>query len=164
MDADRLVQENIGLAERLAHIMAARTRNIGLNIDDHHSEALLGLLRAARKYNPEIADFKAYATRAIVNAMMTGVRKWLCKKKKQVPMSDDFEAESHYRQIFDSDSLDWFKNVRDGLPLRERIVLVLLVNEGMGPADVARAMGIAKPRVSELKTSAFRAIRKKYSA
>lgn len=85
MDLSELVEEHLFLAELIAFDYA----NIpGCRLDEAQSEATMGLLRAAKAYNPAKGEFTPFASRAIRNSLNTLYAKQL-RMLKMFPKSLD---------------------------------------------------------------------------
>lgn len=85
MSNDKLFNDNINLAYKAAHSFELRGKYIGLKIDDLIQEALVGLHKAVRDYNPEKGKFGTFVYRAIKNHMLK-----LFDTKKVLLMEEDW--------------------------------------------------------------------------
>ena len=99
MNRQKLVTENIGLAYWAAH----KYKNCSIEFEDLKSIALLGLVKAAGKYEPlEGASFSTFALKVILTEIFYEMRK--CKRRPET-VSLDAEIVS--------------SNTGDGVPLLE---------------------------------------------
>jgi RNA polymerase sigma-B factor len=80
---DRLIETNVGVARS----MATRYRNRGIDLDDLEQVALLGLTKAARRFDPHAGhDFMAYAVPTIRGELRRHFRDagWMVRPPRRV--------------------------------------------------------------------------------
>ncbi|MCB5247494.1 MAG: sigma-70 family RNA polymerase sigma factor [Candidatus Cloacimonetes bacterium] len=154
LERDRLIESHI----RLAYKFALGFRNRGLPLEDLRQEALLGLLEAAERFEPERGwNFSTYAGHWIKKRLLAA----LAKEKtatwgtEQLGETDVAAPESPELGNSQDQALTFPKS----MPADERRVVLLSVNKGLPLKEVANRLGISVERVKQLRGKALRRLR-----
>lgn len=169
-DWQHLVTENVALAHWVAKTYCAGIRCLD-QLEDIRSAALLGLVKAARTYDPEYrttqgqaVKFSTYATFCIRQALNHHHR----QRKRAQPLSlDAAEVENPALLAVEdppNDHQDEAENVfrllaMAGLSDRHREALHLYYMEGMSVEEVGCRLGVSKTRVQQIIKKAIRRVR-----
>ena len=165
----KLITENIGLAYWAAH----KYKNCSIEFEDLKSIALLGLVKAAGKYEPlEGARFSTFALKVIFNEIFYEMR-----KRKRRPETVSLDAEIVYSNTGNSVPLlellsyeeKEFERVeasvvapllfRCGLKEKERKAIYLTVCQEMKQCEVGERLKVTQSQVSRYVKSGFRKMR-----
>jgi RNA polymerase sigma factor (sigma-70 family) len=182
---ETLIRDNV----RLVHAAAARHTRRGVrpdSLEDVRADALVGLWRAARKFDPASGRrFSTYAHPIIEYAIIDGLRKrtgrvsgakarpaaWFranrpvsleCSMKGTWRVEKSREDGTLHDVIADphvEPDLDACEYLLRGVPARERRVLMATVVEGLSGEEVAAELGCAESNVSLIYAKAIRTAR-----
>ena len=177
---DSLVEHNL----RLVVYIARRFENTGVDLDDLISIGAIGLIKAVRSFNPEKKiKLATYASRCIENEILMHLRR-VSKLKAEVsfdePLSADYdgnelllsdvmgtEEDSAYKKLEEAHEQMMLKKVVDGLPERERIIIVLRYGlEGkdeLTQREVADLLNISQSYISRLEKKILSKLKKELS-
>lgn len=162
-----LVERYVPLARKIARRVSWRFSN--QDYDDLYSDALLGLLSAARRWDPDRATFAAFARPWIEGQILkgiqhrTGVRS---DRRKQPPPTvslDAFEALSQLpdrRVIGPEQALarsELWAAV-SALDLRSNLIVRLYYQWGLPQSVIARLVGCSQMHISRLLSAAYDAL------
>ncbi|MDD4223971.1 MAG: sigma-70 family RNA polymerase sigma factor [Candidatus Cloacimonetes bacterium] len=155
LERDRLIENHL----RLAYKYAQKYQNRGLPLEDLRQEALLGLLEAARRFEPERGwNFSTYACPWIKKRLLAA----LAKEKRatagteQLGERDLPAPELVHRENLEASPDSFFPL---SMPADERRVVLLSVNKGLPLKEVANRLGISVERVKQLRGKALRRLR-----
>jgi RNA polymerase sigma factor (sigma-70 family) len=162
---DELVADYMPLVERLARRRFARVYG-NVCYDEWLSDALLGLVNAIRKFDPEKnTSFKTYATVRINGAMLDGERNrdHLPRLERQrakrgeiepppPPTSIDSEGvpESFCR---DEDASEIFTGLSRCLGDRSALMFTWYYRDGITMKEIGKLLELSESRVSQLMAS-----------
>ncbi len=150
---DRLISEHIGLAYKFA----GGCQNRGLPLEDLRQEALLGLLEAASRFDPERGlKFGTYAGHWIKKALLAALERENCTTRSTELLGERDPAAPDTREEQQCAAPISFP---DCLPALERAVLALSINQSLSLKEVARHLDISVERVKQLRGKALRRIR-----
>ena len=143
---------------KLAHGIASQYKNRGVPLEDLRQEALLGLIQAARKFQPDKgAQFSTYAVWWIKKQVLRALQ----KESGACPDKGGFEQEN-------LDSLpdptpppaeDHELILPAGLPPLERQILILSCQKKLTLKEISQAMEIPVERVKQLRGKALRRLK-----
>ncbi len=173
-DVELLVQKNLGLAVSIAlsYRRTAAARGLGADLDDLIQEATLGLLRAAREYNPKRGAFAALAGLCIKNALNHSLRDRKHRPWKSLPVDEsgieiephDAAGEAPEQQAVDDEQGAKIDALLRRLPTRERRVVELRfgLRDGRPRSrqEVADELGVGLGRVAQIQASALARMRR----
>ena len=162
--ADSLVEDNIGLVRA---VVSKFFRGSGLEDSDLYSAGCVGLVSAARTYNPSKSKFSTWATRIITQNVINEIRRGR-NNNKSIPLSslDDSEAEA----CLEDRSPEGLPSHLVGLVTREdksetksesenrKILLDVFLGE-RSLADIGRELGISREAVRKKTQKAISRIR-----
>lgn len=144
-----LVERHISLATRLA-------RRLAPGDDDCEAEAKLGLVQAARAFDPARSDFAAYARRWILGAIYDVLRETRPLGYRHTADHGPAITRLSCRcepvvagEAAAIDSADWVDRQLDRLPDRERAAVRLLALEGRSARSVAAELGASLAVMAE---------------
>lgn len=145
---------------------AGMTPNI-FEQDDYAQEGTIALHRACLAFAADgKSNFTTYAARAIKNAMLDLLRTER-SHRRLVEFVDPCDLPEYADN--DADSLDdaathfvrkWFQ----GLPLRDRQIIIALFSEGVTQAEAGRRLGITRARVNQIVQRLFADLRSRTAA
>ena len=177
---DSLIEHNL----RLVVYIARRFDNSGVDLDDLISVGTIGLIKAVNSYNlDKNIKLATYASRCIENEILMHLRR-VSKLKAEVsfdePLSADYdgnelllsdvmgtEEDSAYKKLEEAHEQMMLKKVVDGLPERERIIIVLRYGlEGkdeLTQREVADLLNISQSYISRLEKKILSKLKKELS-
>jgi DNA-directed RNA polymerase specialized sigma subunit len=171
LDAERscLVQRYVGLAEKIAR---CRCRWGTDDLDDTRSDALWGLILAARGFQPDRGSFRTYATLQIEYAIRRGrqIRSGLPPSvwkggEHPTPVSLNTPVWDGGPQILDllpsphDPNRDLLADLLRRLPARECLVLRLRYYHDLRQSDVAVIIGCSQMHVSRIERAGLAKLR-----
>ncbi len=128
-----------------------------LGRDAAEQAALIGLIRAARTWNPERTTFRSWAKRCILSVLCDGCRELLPRKQVRngvtmVPLTPvQFRLPGRGPAVgHEADQRDRVAVLLRGLNARERYVVTRIYVDGARQKDVARELGTCESRVSQI--------------
>lgn len=132
--------------------------------DDLAQEAFLRVLRSARDYEPSAA-FSTWLYRIVVNLCLDALR-----KPRPAPLGDGLAQRGDPAQA--APEVDLLRRERAEavadevarLPDRQRLAVLLHRFEGLGHAEVAKAMGCSASAVESLLVRAYQQLRRRLAA
>ncbi|MBW6513223.1 MAG: sigma-70 family RNA polymerase sigma factor [Candidatus Syntrophosphaera sp.] len=143
---------------KLAHGIANQYKNRGVPLEDLRQEALLGLIQAARRFQPDKgAQFSTYAV-------------WWIKKQVLLALQKEAEA-FHDIGTLAQEDLEAMPDpnpapVRDsdlilpaGIPPLERQILILSCQDKLTLKEISQALQIPVERVKQLRGKALRRLK-----
>jgi len=161
--AAELVVQHIPLARRIARRWTSRLP-VALH-DDVLSDAMLGLVEAARSYSSDRSvDFAGYASRRIRGAIQDGGRRSgpMGRRSRWVGATSvrlvGF-VEDKYAAPATPEPEPTLLAALERLPRREAIVLSLLYCEGMLLHEVGELLGVTESRACQIRMIALRRLR-----
>lgn len=150
MNNEELIIKHLDFAKKVARKYAYKIRgDPAIELADLEQESLYGLCKAAEKYNPARGKFETFA--------FWWCRRYILRLNKPRPRFDVDEG-------VDEDETLTFDIAEARLTPREREVFTHLFNEGLNCAETAKKMKITHQRVSQLKISGLKKIKKKIAA
>jgi RNA polymerase sigma factor (sigma-70 family) len=167
LDAERcrLVESHVRLAEKLA-----RTNCLwgSEDLDDTRSDALWGLVHAARAFEPGRAGFAPYATVSIKGAirrgrqLRSGVPRAVWERGDRsgaaslnVPVGEGGEELLDFLPSAHDDEAGLLEEVIRQLPARECLVLRLRYFHGLAQREVGEIIGCGQMQVSRIERAAL---------
>jgi RNA polymerase sigma factor (sigma-70 family) len=154
IDYDAIINEYSSLAYSICH----QYKNAELPLEDLQQEALLGLLDAAKSYNPtKGTKFSTYAVWHIKKRILAALDK---EKKQSLQANSLCDSE-----VIDKNELPDFKNrnlqnyIPDDMPGWEKRVIYLSYVENLTLKEISSEMGISVERVKQLRSKALRRIK-----
>lgn len=159
-----LVEDNVRLAARAAAVAHRKYRRyldeqvcLPLNYDDWLSEMNLALVRSAKSFSPERGEFKNYASRAMNNSVCNMWRTdvpryhncWYAavnKERRRISDQDRMASDGA-----GDDTKEYVASLKSkaGLNWKQRIILVLIYQEGYKGVEIAEMMGVSKTAITE---------------
>jgi RNA polymerase sigma factor (sigma-70 family) len=154
IDYDAIIKEYSSLAYSICH----QYKNAGLPLEDLQQEALLGLLDAAKGYNPtKGSKFSTYAIWHIKKRILAALTDEK-KQSLQATSIDDIEIiDKNGTSDYRTDS--WKNNLPSDMPTQEKRVIYLSYIEQLTLKDISMEMGVSIERVKQLRSKALRRIR-----
>ena len=171
---DPLIIEYAPLVRHVVGKVAPRAI-VGVDREDLISAGVLGLVRAARRYDPDHpAEFKTFAYACIRGAVLEELRRRRKAKAARTPdgwssvvslqelteegtsgLSRRAEsAPTPDQQAEQNESLALLTEAIDELPRRERVTLVLYAERHLTLKQIARVLGVTEGRASQLHSAA----------
>ena len=154
IDYDTIIKEYSSLEYSICH----QYKNAGLPLEDLQQEALLGLLDAAKSYNPtKGSKFSTYAIWHIKKRILAALTDEK-KQSLQATSIDDIEIiDKNGTSDYRTDS--WKNNLPSDMPTQEKRVIYLSYIEQLTLKDISMEMGVSIERVKQLRSKALRRIR-----
>lgn len=137
VDQEERVTAYMPLAKSIARLFYA------LPYEDRTQEAVLGLVIAAQKYDPERGAFGAFARVVITNRLRMMLRKW-----DRVDEPIDEEDVPDGRDVYESVISREYLRTRLLLLSREELRLLRLKRKGVSQVEMARALNVSQPTIS----------------
>jgi RNA polymerase sigma factor (sigma-70 family) len=167
---ERLVERHVPYARALARRAAWRFQN--QDFDDLYSDALLGLLSAARRYRPGPVPFLGFARPWIHGEMLKGIRHRTgarSDRKVSPPKTVSLDAPSPEgmlplaERLPDASAPSPFEEARtaelwaavSALPTRTRLIVRLYHEWGLSQGAIADLVGVSQMHVSRLLQAAY---------
>ena len=171
---DQLIVEYAPLVRHVVGKVAPRGI-VGVDREDLLSAGALGLVRAARRYDPaQPAEFKTYAYACIRGAVLEELR---CRRKaKGTSTADGWSSVVSLQELTEAGTSDLSRSAEqspspdeqaeqkeslalmaeaiDELPRRERVTLVLYAERHLTLQQIARVLGVTEGRASQLHSAA----------
>lgn len=185
---DSLVVNNLDLVQIIARLVHRRLPR-RIELDDIESAGRIGLMDAARKFDPTKGfKFRTYAMRRVRGAMQDWIRessgffdsRMVSRAKKSgfatpgvkqfgvVRGEGRYEGEAVVRadarasQPFeDIDDRDTFAGMLRGLDKKSRTVLTLHYREGLSLRESGQAVGFSESRASQILSASLKLLRAK---
>jgi RNA polymerase sigma factor for flagellar operon FliA len=171
---DPLVLEYAPLVRHVVGKVAPRGI-VGVDREDLISAGVLGLVRAARRYDPDHpAEFKTYAYACIRGAVLEELRRR--RKAEASRTADGWQSVVSLQELTEegasglarsaesgptpdqqaeqNESLTLLAEAIDDLPRRERVALVLYAERHLTLKQIARVLGVTEGRASQLHSAA----------
>lgn len=155
-EMELLVTENMGLAWRVVKEFIST----GIEYDDLRSLAYLGLVKAAKSFDPEKGyKFSSFANRCMRNEILLYLR----QRRKQVPcISYDAimeEGETPYLDFLGKedpelkqiDNIGWYDALTRNLSDREKKVVDLVIMHKKSQTAICKEMGISQSYISRIR-------------
>jgi RNA polymerase sigma factor (sigma-70 family) len=166
-DQWQLVVDNRGLAYAMTRRVFPHLDPLGLEVECLVSDwALPALMRAARRWRPEIARFSTYACsaclRALVNAKKRGRRRDEFQASDRFDDTDDFDFGTvACTRVMGVDPVtrDFVDSRLTRLNNRDREVVELLYWEGLDLEEVGLRLGICRERVRQIRDRSLEIMR-----
>jgi RNA polymerase sigma factor (sigma-70 family) len=150
---ERIVSENIGLAESTAYRRAVKGR---CEFDDLKQICSISLMKAAQSYNPDKGSaFSTYACRIMQNDINSYLDKMRGVFENEVDLKDETDAfeYSHVEEQVESSVL--VSHLKDTLSKEEYSVLIMVHAQGMSQGEVAKIIGCGQPQVCRILKKAI---------
>jgi RNA polymerase sigma factor (sigma-70 family) len=175
LDAERsqLAERHVGLAEKIAR---ASCRWGSEDLDDTRSDALWGLILAARAFEPGRGSFTTYAWLRIEYAIRRGRQIRSGHSRSAWEGGDCPTLVSLNSPVRDGGpdlldvlpgphktEADTFSDLLRRLTPRERFVLKLRYYHDLTQADIARIIGRSQIRISQIERAALSTLRKSFA-
>jgi len=133
---------------------------------DVYADALLGLMRAAQYYVPELGKFSTYAYRVVQNTVMGGYRNRKGPQKRVLSYSDhpchelaDYRTNATVEGRRTAERELLTQRLLASLPERMQTLLYLRYFEGLTLREVGEKMSLSKGRIKQLRDQAIQEIR-----
>jgi RNA polymerase sigma factor (sigma-70 family) len=144
MNIERLIIDHLPLAEKLA---SQENMKVFCGLDEIRSAAYMGLVDAARKFDPSRnVPFGAYARTRIVGEIKDHLR-FLMKKASCRETVDDFEAPES-RDAFCTE--DFFVFVDEVLGSFHGKIMRMYYIENRTLMEIGVSMGVSESRISQI--------------
>lgn len=158
-------------AGRKYHTLPIRVRN-WMSRDDMNGAAMLGLIRAAKTWDPSIAAMSTHLFWSCVGSMSKYIKDTLrevggrpdkCNALQSQPWylmePDDLAnvVEAKRERVFHG--ADLIRTLIDGLPERERRAIRMRYFDGLTLREVGERMGITKERVRQIAAKGMETMR-----
>lgn len=171
LDAERcrLVESHVRLAEKLA---LRKCRWGSEDPDDTRSDALWGLILAARAFKPDRGSFGSYAALWIEGAIRTGrqVRSGVSRRmwsqgdfptlvSLNLPVGEGGEELVNLLPARCDAEEELLADAIRRLPARDCLVLRLRYYHGLSQGDVAEVVGVSQMQVSRIERAALEKLR-----
>lgn len=155
-----LVESNMGLAGMIAKKYWVKATQYGMDYDDVFSVACLGLMRAARTYDPKLSRPSTYLTYGCETAVQAELRKNISKSRsayqtvsiENVLTANALESmePSPEEAILSNIAVaQIYKTVINKVSERDRQVLLMRI-QGMTQYEIADAIGKTQGHVSRI--------------
>lgn len=154
-DLETLVKQNLALAYSIANKYARR----GLSLEDLRQEALVGILLAARHYNPSReASFSSYAVYWIKKQLLQAISRENATSLQAGELEESHLAE----QVASEPSLpeDIAPQLPAEMPAAERRIILLSYGQCLSLKEISRLLGISVEQVKQLRGKALRRIKR----
>lgn len=181
-DYRELVEKNIGLVGHVVNSFSPRNKQ---EDEEFYSQGCLGLVKAARTFNPENGvQFASYAVICIKNEIRLFLRtrrryeKRFCLLENDIPgqqderkedrfsyidcVADDCDVEEEIERQFEIQCL---RMILEELPELERAIVKKkfgFIGDPQTEIEISRDLGISQGWVSRLKTRAINNIREEF--
>jgi len=145
----------------LVNKIVAMYKNTGIAPEDLTQEAMIGLLEAQRKYDPEKgASFSTYATYWIKNKILT----YISNEYKQYQIqARDMLVLQEENELLETSSEEPKNDVTiypQDMPDIEKQVLHLFFNEKLTLKDISERLNLKREKVRQIKNMALRRYKK----
>lgn len=167
---DNMVLDHLGLARKIAY----RYLNTPMELDDLEQTARLGLIRAARAYDPGRGiAFSTFAWRVIENEINKALRKTRKQSRELTILDDDTkeDARSILETLAAGDDVEGAVLQRElyqkvsvylaEIPERNRGWIIQYFFLGESQGSIAARDGVKQPNVSKVIRRAIKRIRKR---
>ena len=164
MQVAERVEQTLPVVRRLA-LRLSRRLPPSIDYDDLVQEGTLGLMQAAARFNPEAHDnFKLYAQRRILGAMLDSVRRrhWISatsvplEEAKGLEGEEDFESEIEEQEI-----VGLVRKARRTMTGRRQKVVELVYRRGLSRNQAAREMRMSPDQFGALHAQTLDLLRYK---
>jgi RNA polymerase sigma factor (sigma-70 family) len=145
----QLIEDNLELVRFIARQLHGRMPH--LELDDLIQEGSIGLMAAAREFDPDRgASFRVYASFRVRGAILDSLRQeWRHPAFESMPENVP-DAKP------DLDQVAAARQLLDRLPRRERELVIQRYYEGHTQRAIGEVLSITKARVCQLEKSALR--------
>jgi len=145
----------------LVNKLVAMYKKTGIPTEDLTQEAMIGLLEAEKKYDPDKgASFATYATYWIKNKILSYIS---AEYKQQRIQTKDMQALQEEDEPLELNSEELKRDVSvypQDMPDIEKQVLNLYFNKKMTLKDISQELNIKRERVRQIKNMALRRYKK----
>ncbi|MGC9361450.1 MAG: sigma-70 family RNA polymerase sigma factor [Candidatus Syntrophosphaera sp.] len=153
-DIEAIVNENIPLA----YGIAKRYTNRGLSLEDLRQEALIGVMLAARHYDPgQGASFSSYAVYWIKKQLLQAIGRENLGSLQAGELSQDHPEEEAPVEPPQGGGISG--HLPNTMPAIERRIILQCYEESLTLKDISRNLGISVERVKQLRGRALRRIK-----
>ena len=154
-----LIEENVGLAWSVA----LRWRRSGLDVEDLAQVGMLGLMKAARAFDPERGQFSTFATwwirsaigRAAEKALRPGGLARLDALDREAV--DDADGPADDMIAVETAAAVW--GAVDALPEKDREVIRARFEEGVSQSRIGERLGVTRTRAYQREKRAVERLR-----
>ncbi len=148
----------LGNYGKLAYGVARRYQNRGLPLEDLRQEALLGLVYAAGRFDPDCgAQFSTYAVYWIKKQILQA----LDRESAASLLADPLESQ-HLEELAAPETLpaeDPALRLPESLPELERRILVLSCQHQLTLKEISQSLSLPVERVKQLRGKALRRVK-----
>ncbi|MFO8144256.1 MAG: sigma-70 family RNA polymerase sigma factor [Candidatus Syntrophosphaera sp.] len=142
----------------LAYGMAKKYTNRGLSLEDLRQEALIGVMLAARHYDPgQGASFSSYAVYWIKKQLLQAIGQENLCSLQAGELSQDHPAEEAPEETPPAGGIS--RQLPDTMPALERRIILQSFEESLTLKEISRNLGISVERVKQLRGRALRRIK-----
>ncbi len=151
MDKNKLTRDYLPLVKSIVN----KYKNYGLPPEDLEQEGLIGLLKAASKFDKNKGTkFSTYATYWIKKKILAAIDREKKSSLDSIKLTEE-SIETKEDKIKTSQNLKLPKNMPD----LERKILRMLYEEQLTLKEIAQKLEISRERVRQLKEKALRRLR-----
>lgn len=149
IEQNLLVINHIALAEKIAKSKKRKLSHV--SYEELKSAAYLGLVEAAKNYNPEENDcFSAYAVWRIIGAVRDYLRELSWGSRSNPIKMEIISYKDCDIQVDELPQYDTFDNIIKLLPSVNKMVLKLYYQENKKIKDIAQDLNVHQSRVSQI--------------
>ncbi|MDZ4121199.1 MAG: sigma-70 family RNA polymerase sigma factor [Candidatus Cloacimonadaceae bacterium] len=154
----------IATYQKLAYSFAYSYRNHGVPIEDLQQESLIGLLEAARRFDPSMnAKFSTYAVYWIKKYVLAAISKEHCTsldatELQEKHLAHDIPALSLSDSMHDC-CMESRLTLPDEIPALEKCVILLSYQQNLTIKEIATKLGLTNEKVKQLRSKALRRLR-----
>jgi len=168
-----LAADNLRLAFHIAKFYLRRARAVGLTRDDLHQEAVVGLLRASRGFNPTIGtQFSSFACIAIRHHLQNVLTARRFRVLRGLPVnaqgtvfdSEDCRAEPPETLAIFAEGKERVSRLLRLLQARERAIFQMYFWNDMSFAQIGEHVGLSGERVRQIFDRALGRLRRAVQA
>ncbi len=160
MNADELVESNIGLVKYIARLFL----NTGYEYEELVQEGMVGLVKAAKTFDESRGFlFSTYAGKCIQKEILAYLKREKKHKRtvsfnQKIPVWGDICGEIRLEQLLGADQKEyeevWKRDLLErcvaSLDEKEKEILRLYYGEGMKQSDIAERFQLSQPQICRL--------------
>lgn len=145
---ERIVSENIGLAEKMASRRAIQGR---CEFDDLKQVCSISLMKAAESFNPDKGyAFSTYVCRIMQNDINSYMERMRGTFEHETGMEDETLAQEYCRIEDQVESTAMISQLKEALTPEEYSVMMMVHVEGLPQGEVAKIIKCGQPQVCRI--------------